>query len=102
MALSTSVLIYGATGHTGRLIAEKAGVLNGDVILAGRNATKTQALAQSLGLPWRQARLEDAASLDDLLAGIDVVLHAAGPFVATARPMVEACLRARAHYLDIA
>jgi short subunit dehydrogenase-like uncharacterized protein len=95
-------LIYGATGHTGRLIAEKARALNGDVLLAGRNPARTKALAQSLGLPWRQASLEDAASVDDMLAGVDVVLHAAGPFTVTARTMVEACLRTRTHYLDIA
>jgi short subunit dehydrogenase-like uncharacterized protein len=36
-----------------------------------------------------------------MLANVDVVLHAAGPFSTTARPMVEACLRAGIHYLDI-
>src|SRR5262249_20630025 len=35
------------------------------------------------------------------LVGIGCVLHAAGPFAITARPMIEACLAAPAHYLDI-
>ena len=35
------------------------------------------------------------------LAGIDVVMHCAGPFAQTSRPMADACLRTRVHYLDI-
>ena len=45
--------------------------------------------------------LEDAAALDAGLAGVRVVLHCAGPFAHTARPMAEACFRTRTHYLDI-
>src|SRR5690606_5088937 len=33
--------------------------------------------------------------------GVDLVLHCAGPFGETSRPMLKACLRAGAHYLDI-
>src|SRR4029077_16676908 len=52
-------------------------------------------------LPYRVASLADRFALDGALRGIDVVLHAAGPFSATARPMVDACLRTGTHYLDI-
>jgi len=45
--------------------------------------------------------LEDTEALDSLLSDADVVLHCAGPFSHTAKPMVEACLRTRTHYLDI-
>jgi short subunit dehydrogenase-like uncharacterized protein len=45
--------------------------------------------------------LEDTSGLDDALQGITVVLHCAGPFAQTSKPMVDACLRAGAHYLDI-
>src|SRR4029450_5888511 len=44
---------------------------------------------------------KDPAALDAALQGVTAVLHCAGPFSATARPMVEACLRRRVHYLDI-
>jgi short subunit dehydrogenase-like uncharacterized protein len=54
-----------------------------------------------LGLDWRAAPLGEAGRLDAALRDVRVVLHAAGPFSHTAQPMMEACLRAGAHYLDI-
>jgi short subunit dehydrogenase-like uncharacterized protein len=39
--------------------------------------------------------------VDEGIAGADCVLHCAGPFSRTSRPMVDACLRSRASYLDI-
>ncbi|HJQ84094.1 MAG TPA: saccharopine dehydrogenase NADP-binding domain-containing protein, partial [Candidatus Binatia bacterium] len=53
------------------------------------------------GLEGRVARLADTAALDAALRDVRVVLHAAGPYYETAAPMVAACLRAGAHYLDI-
>jgi short subunit dehydrogenase-like uncharacterized protein len=100
--LGSRALIYGCTGYTGTLIAEKANELAGDVVLAARDAAKVKQLAKSLGRSWRCARLGDPSSLDRILTDVDVVLHAAGPFSATARPMLEACLRTGTHYLDIA
>jgi short subunit dehydrogenase-like uncharacterized protein len=35
------------------------------------------------------------------IAGVGAVLHCAGPFVATCEPMLDACIKAGAHYLDI-
>src|SRR6266550_6648973 len=89
-------MIYGANGYTGQLIAELANNHGEKPILAGRNAAKVRALAEKLGLPWRAFAL-DRPDLRD----IELVLHCAGPFSATSRPMVDACLLARAHYLDI-
>jgi short subunit dehydrogenase-like uncharacterized protein len=57
--------------------------------------------AESLGLEYRAAPLDDRGALDAAVAGATVVLHCAGPFVLTWRAMVDACLRAGAHYLDI-
>jgi len=54
-----------------------------------------------MGLSWRVARIDDPAALDAALAGAKVVLHCAGPFANTWRAMSDACLRQRAHYLDI-
>ena len=45
--------------------------------------------------------LDDPAALDAALAGVDLVLNAAGPFLHTAAPLAEACLAAGVHYLDI-
>jgi short subunit dehydrogenase-like uncharacterized protein len=95
------LLIYGSTGYTGRLIVTEAIARGLRPVLAGRNRDAVRAQAQSLGLEWRVARMDDTGALDAALAGAMVVLHCAGPFAHTWRAMSDACLRARAHYLDI-
>src|SRR5579862_5966122 len=99
--MSEPLLIYGATGYTGRLVAEGALKLGIRPLLAGRNEAKLAAMAQRLGLDYRVVHLGEPQQLDRALRDIRVVLHAAGPFSQTAMPMVEACLRRGVHYLDI-
>lgn len=94
-------LIYGANGYTGELTARVAVEQGLRPILAGRNEAQVAAVAARLGLPHRCAALDDVAALDQMLQDVAVVLHCAGPFVYTAQPMVDACLRNRVHYLDI-
>lgn len=94
-------LVYGASGYTGELIAERAAELGLRPILAGRSEAKLRPIAERLGMPLRAFGLDDPAALDRGLADVDVVIHAAGPFSRTSRPMVDACLRSRVHYLDI-
>ena len=89
-------MIYGANGYTGALVAREAVRRGHRPILGGRNAAEVEALANELGCEARVFGLDD---ID--LAGVDLVLHCAGPFVRTSAPMVDACLRAGAHYLDI-
>lgn len=93
-------MIYGANGYTGRLMAEEAVARGLRPVLAGRRREALEPLGRELGLEVRVFDLEPAA-LDLGLRGMGLVLHCAGPFSATAAPMLEACLRARAHYLDI-
>jgi len=95
------LLIYGATGYTGRMIA--AELLNRGVrpILAGRDAVRLAATAERLGLEYRTADLGDPGRLEEICRDVAVVLHTAGPFSRTARPVVDACLRSASHYLDI-
>ncbi|WEL22242.1 saccharopine dehydrogenase NADP-binding domain-containing protein [Halorhabdus sp. BNX81] len=93
-----TALIYGAYGYTGELIAREAVDRGLDVILAGRNGTKTRGLAIQLGVDSRVFAVGEA---HNYLDGVDVVLNCAGPFVETAKPMVEACLATGTHYLDI-
>jgi short subunit dehydrogenase-like uncharacterized protein len=94
-------LIYGATGYTGALIAREAVARDLRPILAGRNAAALALLAGALGLEHRVFALDHPPALVAGLAGIHVVLHCAGPFAPTSRPMADACLRVGAHYLDI-
>nr|MBA3889959.1 saccharopine dehydrogenase NADP-binding domain-containing protein [Gemmatimonadaceae bacterium] len=58
-------------------------------------------VAGQYGLEHRMADLADPTALDAALDGMRVVLHCAGPFMHTSRPMVDACLRRGVHYLDI-
>jgi short subunit dehydrogenase-like uncharacterized protein len=97
----SSLLLYGANGYTGRLIAREAVVRGLHPVLAGRNAAAVSELARQLGLEHRVFALDDAAATRAGLAGMTAVLHCAGPFLRTAGPMVDACLEARVHYLDI-
>jgi short subunit dehydrogenase-like uncharacterized protein len=94
-------LIYGANGYTGALAARVAGERGLSPVLAGRDESKLAPLARELGCEHRAFSLDDAARLDAGLAGVAAVLHCAGPFSHTSRPMADACLRARTHYLDI-
>jgi short subunit dehydrogenase-like uncharacterized protein len=94
-------LIYGATGFTGKLTARTATDRGLKPILAGRNEAKLKAVALPLNLQYRVFELSDAAALDEALDQVDAVLHIAGPFSATSKPMADACLRTGTHYLDI-
>ncbi len=96
-----SILIYGATGYTGRLIARMAARSAMTVTLAGRDEETLRALASETGFAYVAVDLADNARLLEIVSQYDVVLHIAGPFSRTAAPMVEACLTAGCHYLDI-
>jgi short subunit dehydrogenase-like uncharacterized protein len=96
-----SWILYGATGYTGRAIAEEAARRGLRPILAGRNAAAVSDLAGRLGLEHRVFGLSDPDALRSSIRGARLVLHCAGPFSATARPTMEACLDEHAHYLDI-
>ena len=94
-------LLYGATGYTGSLTARTAVRRGLTPVLAGRNPAKVKALAEELGLEWRAFPLEDGPALNLALRAVPVVLHCAGPYSRTYKPMVDACLRTGTHYLDI-
>ena len=96
-----TLLVYGANGYTGELVAEEAVRRGLRPILAGRNADAVGALARRLDLESRVFGLDDPAALAQGLAGTAAVLHCAGPFILTSKPMVAACLASGAHYLDI-
>jgi len=93
-------MIYGSTGYTGQLIAQEAVQRGLEPMLSGRRAAAVEALAARLGRPYRVFAV-DAPGLEDQVRGFELVLNCAGPFSATAVPLVEACIRAGVHYLDI-
>jgi short subunit dehydrogenase-like uncharacterized protein len=97
----SELLIYGAYGYTGRLIVTEALRVGLKPVVAGRDPMKTQALAAEHHLTGVAFDLHDPAALAKALAGRRLVLHCAGPFSETFRPMAEACLQRGLHYLDI-
>jgi len=99
--MSNTFLIYGANGYTGELITRFAVERGMKPLLAGRNAIAVEALAKKHHLDYQVFSLDEAYRIDNVLQSVDMVLHCAGPFSRTARPMVEACLRNKKHYTDI-
>jgi short subunit dehydrogenase-like uncharacterized protein len=99
--MTGKILLYGANGYTGNLIA-RLGLERGlELILAGRDSKKIEALGAELKLPHMVFSLDDRAALDAALESVAAVLHCAGPFSHTSKLMADACLRKQAHYLDI-
>jgi len=94
-------MIYGANGFTGKLIAQEALRAGLKPVLAGRNRDVIEALGRELALPVRVFGLTAAPELGQGLEGIGLVVHCAGPFSKTSEPMIDACLAAGSHYLDI-
>lgn len=99
--INGSWMIYGATGFTGTLIAEEAVRHGLSPVLAGRNAEKLRNLAERLGLRWVSFSLDDECALREAAESVDLMLHAAGRFADTSTRMMDACLAAKSHYLDI-
>ncbi|WP_299845343.1 saccharopine dehydrogenase NADP-binding domain-containing protein [uncultured Jannaschia sp.] len=98
----TNLMIYGAAGYTGSMVAQHAASSGKGLVLAGRenDREKLQALADRHDADIRLFSLDDPDSVAAGLAGISVVLNAAGPFAHTAGPLMSAAIRAGVHYLD--
>ncbi|HEY3556835.1 MAG TPA: NAD(P)H-binding protein [Kribbella sp.] len=95
-----AIVVYGATGHTGRFVVEELLRQNLPVIVSGRNAT---ALAEQWGhLDVRPAAVDDPHALDKAMKNAAAVINAAGPFATTADPVIEAAARQRIRYVDVA
>ena len=94
-------LLYGASGYTGELIAREAVRRGMRPILAGRSRSKIERLAKELHCQHAVFPLDDHTSMLSSLQNVAAVLHCAGPFAATARSMMQACLASHIHYFDI-
>ncbi len=94
-------LLYGANGYTGQIIARYAKQYGLQPILAGRRETPLRKLAAELKMPYKVFDLSDTSALEAALREVPVVVHAAGPYDHTAKPMIEACVRTGTHYLDL-
>jgi short subunit dehydrogenase-like uncharacterized protein len=99
--MKNTYLLYGAYGYTGQLIARFSEELGLKPILAGRNEEKLKEMSAEFGYDYLAFDLSDTKALMSALDRVEVVLHAAGPFAYTAKPMIEACIASKTHYLDI-
>lgn len=95
------IAVYGATGFTGRLIAAELRRRGADVVLAGRNAAKLDALATGIGgAETRAVGVDDPAGLRSLLEPCSAVIACAGPFMRNGEPVLAAAAETGTHYVD--
>lgn len=101
------VLLYGATGYTGRLIADELDRCHKTerltFALAGRDKKRLEAVSASLSAAPTTITvgLDDPEGLERAARRARVVLSAAGPFRTMGPPVMEAALRAGSHFVDI-
>jgi len=105
--VGSDVLLLGAAGNSGRLIAAELAARRLSVRLAGRRRGPLEDLAQALAADGattqvRTVDASDAVSLTEAIAGVGVVLSTIGPFTRQAGPVIDACLAAGVSYVDIA
>jgi short subunit dehydrogenase-like uncharacterized protein len=96
-----SAAIFGAYGHTGRFVVRELGRRGFTGTLSGRDGAKLQTIERSPTWALQTAVIDDALSLDRAIDGAPVVINCAGPFGETAPALLDAAIRAGAHYIDI-
>ena len=105
MEKDIDIIIYGATGFTGKLCVKYFQSLNTTVTwaMAGRNLIKLQKVAEDY-----QAKVEilladsdDESALDNLTSRARVILSTTGPFHRYGSKLVASCIKNHAHYVDI-
>ncbi|WP_051941234.1 saccharopine dehydrogenase NADP-binding domain-containing protein [Phaeacidiphilus oryzae] len=100
MTSSPLFAVYGATGHTGRLVVSRLRELGREVLLSGRDSPGLRQLGARLEAPVLAAGVEDAPALRRLAERADVVVHCAGPFSVTGAPVAAAAAEAGCGYVD--
>jgi hypothetical protein len=101
------VVIYGASGYTGRLVAEFLREYNIPFVAAGRNKARLQEVMNAVpGIETADYEIAEVdGSVDELSALLDgrkVVCNTVGPFLRYAPAVLEAALQSGCHYLDTA
>jgi len=103
MAAKYPVVVYGASGYTGKLIAEYLTKRQLPFVAAGRDRGRLEAALKETPGTHRadvQAVEHDQAALTRLFTGAKVVIAVVGPFGQLGEPVLRAALAAGAHYLD--
>ncbi|HSR94795.1 MAG TPA: saccharopine dehydrogenase NADP-binding domain-containing protein [Solirubrobacterales bacterium] len=93
--------VYGATGFTGRLIVRELKRWGADLLIAGRDRGKLEALSEELGnVAFAAVSVDEPAGLREMLEPCSVVIACAGPFGLHGEPVVAAAADTGTHYLD--
>jgi hypothetical protein len=106
MPTTKPVVVYGASGYTGRLICEYLREYNLPFVAAGRDSSRLKSSMESNVAGIETADYEvvevnhDVESLTELFSGASVVLNTVGPFSKWGPEVVQACLAAGTHYTD--
>jgi short subunit dehydrogenase-like uncharacterized protein len=105
MSDNKKVVVYGASGYTGRLVCEYLREFNVPFIAAGRDKARiAEALETVPGIgtvDHEIVEVEHAVGpLSELFDGASVVCNMVGPFATYGHEVVEACLATGCHYLD--
>ncbi len=99
--MAARIVLFGATGYTGRLVAEALVEHGRRPVLAARSHERLERLAAELGgLETAIADVADPPSVRALVERNDVLISTVGPFTRWGDPAVEAAVDAGAHYLD--
>lgn len=98
------IVVYGATGYSGRQVVQELLHRGHTPILAGRDEHALEAIAGEIGgeVSLRLARIDRPQSLRTLVADSAMLMNCAGPFGLTAEPLAAAAVEAGVHYLDFA
>jgi short subunit dehydrogenase-like uncharacterized protein len=97
------VVVFGAYGHTGRFVVDELVRRGVPLVLAGRDAAKLRTMSDARsGTTIRVTLVDEPATIDKTLSDSLAVINCAGPFIDTAAPIVEAAIRARIPYFDVA
>jgi short subunit dehydrogenase-like uncharacterized protein len=98
------VVVFGATGVTGRQVAKYLAGTGGSWAAAGRDPAKVASTLWELGVTAPEiitADVSDPASLREMADRATVVLNLTGPYTIRGRPVIAACVDAGAHYVDL-
>src|SRR5215207_8824147 len=99
--MPSRIVVFGATGYTGRLGAERLVAQGAEPVLAGRSEEKLRALSERLGgLGWEVADVDRLSLMFDLVKRGDVLVSTVGPFVRWGEPAVRAAVAVGAVYMD--
>ncbi len=99
--MSARIVVFGATGYTGRLVSEALVREGARPVLAARNAKRLDALATELGgLEMAVADVAQPDTVRGLVSRGDVLVSTVGPFTRWGAAAVQAAVASGAHYLD--